>query len=176
MKNVCKLIGALAVLVGVVSYGKAVCAPTDIFCYQTGSTPTQVLKADSSGALTGSAVTLTGNQTTAGKTIFTPSSQVTVSTQVPINPTATYMQVISTGGTVVFGLTSSYPAIATATAASGQYLVLSSTSSSSIISISTGNATAVFGTDPFVVISSTKSAVAFIYDATLSVWREINRQ
>lgn len=111
-----------------------------------------------------------------GLTQFNVLSQVTVSTNVPVAITATYEQVESTGGTVLFGITSSYPAISTAAALSGQYILLSSTSTTSTVSIATGAATGVQGDDQFIVLSGSKSPVGFIFDSTLSLWREIGRQ
>jgi hypothetical protein len=108
--------------------------------------------------------------------VFTANSQVSVATNVPVAITATNMVIESTGGLVEFAITSAYPAITTSTALSGQYLVLSATTSTSIIQIDTGTATAVMGDDQYIVISSTKSPVSFIYNSTLSKWLEIGKQ
>ena len=114
----------------------------------------------------------TGN-TNIGTAQYAPVSQVTVSTQVPINPTATYMVVESTG--LLLPLSASV-AIATATAVPGQYLVVWDTSSVSSIYITTGSATGVIGDDAVITITSTKSAVGFIYNSTVSSWVEIGKQ
>ena len=110
------------------------------------------------------------------KTVFAPVSQITVSTTTSITPTATYMVVESTGGNVIFTITSNIPAISTATAINGQYLVLYSTTTAANLFISTGTATGIIGDDSMIVISSTKSAVAFIYNSTLLQWVEIGKQ
>ncbi len=108
--------------------------------------------------------------------VFTPASQVNVSTQVPISPTATYVQVVSTGGPVTFSATGSYPAISTSSAFSGQFLVLTSSSATNVVYISTGTNSAVVGMNSSIVISSSMSAVSFIYDGLQSVWKQIGKQ
>ncbi len=104
---------------------------------------------------------------------YAPVSQVTVSTQVPINPTGSYMTVLSTGGLLPL---SASVAIATATAVPGQYLLLYDTSSVSSIYITTSPTTGIIGDDAVITITSTKSAVGFIYNSTLSSWVEIGKQ
>ncbi len=107
---------------------------------------------------------------------FPPVSQVTVSTSVPINPTASYMQVVSTGGPVTFSALGSWPAISTASAQSGQFLTLASTTTSNVVYISTGVGSAVAGTNSSIVISSSISAVQFMYNAGTSQWQEVGKQ
>ncbi len=111
--------------------------------------------------------------TNIGTVQFAPVAQVTVSTLVPVNPTGTYMVIESTGNNLPL---SAAVAIATASAVSGQYLVLWDTSSVSSVYITTGPATAVIGDDAVITITSTKSAVGFIYNPTLSSWVEIGKQ
>ena len=109
---------------------------------------------------------------------YPAASQITVSTKVPISPTATYMHVLSTGGTVLFDVTGTWPAIATSTALSGQVLILDSVNlvTSSNVVIATGAATGVIGSDQYIVISGTKSAAEFIFNASSNVWVEVGKQ
>ena len=119
---------------------------------------------------------VTGSTNT-GVTVYPAISQVNISTQVSINPTlGTYLAIESTGAIVNFTASSLFPAISTATALNGQFLILSSTSSVSTVIIATGTSTGVIGDDQFIVISSSKSAVSFIFNSTLSQWIEIARQ
>jgi hypothetical protein len=106
-----------------------------------------------------------------------PSAFVSVSTQIPISPlTATNIVVKSTGGFVSFATGSSYPAISTSTALTGQYIVVHATSTADYVIIATGTATGVVGSDQYIVISGSKSAVGFIYDPYLASWVEIGKQ
>lgn len=188
MKRMFGFIGALALLVGLfgIVHSANTCTPTDIQCYVSGPSQntTTNFRVDASGNITAGTLTttgvtnsgnetITGNETTTGKTIYPPTSQVTVSTSVPIGITATFMMVESTGNMVPL---SASVAITTATATSGQFLLVHSTTSVSTIQITTGAATAVIGDDAVIVISSTKSAVGFIYNSTLSQWIEVGRQ
>ncbi len=111
------------------------------------------------------------------KIAFPSSYQVTVATNVSINPSATYVVVASTGGAITFGVGSSYPAISTATATDGQYLVLMATQSVNTVVISTSPLTAVVGPDATITLtSSSKGGIAFIFNALLSQWVEVSKQ
>ena len=171
----------LSVIIGFVAVGHSAttCARSDMYCYESGPTAslTTIGRLDSSGNLTvvGNE-TVAGNSTTGGITVLSPVSQITVSTKVPVGITGTYEQIQSTGGTVEFTSSSLFPAITTATAVSGQQLTLDATSQNNVVIIDTGPATAVSGSDAYIVISSTKSAVTLIYNATLAVWKEIGKQ
>lgn len=105
-------------------------------------------------------------------------SQITVATNVPVSPTATYMHVLSTGGQVTFATNSSWPAISTSTALNGQLLILDqiAVNVSSTIVIATGSATGVIGGDQYIVISGTKSAAEFIFNSSSNVWVEVGKQ
>ena len=113
--------------------------------------------------------------------VYPPTSQVNVATNVPVGITATYMVIESTGLVVnmlqVGRVPSDGPAISTATAKDGQYLILASTTSVSTVIITTGTATAVLSpSDATITISAVKPPMAFIFDATLSAWRAIGKQ
>ena len=113
--------------------------------------------------------------------VFPPTSQVTVSTLVPVGISATYMVIKSTALIVTYSqvgrVPSEGPAITTSTAKNGQYLILSSTTSVDTVVITTGIATAVYSpSDATITISAVKNPMAFIFDATLSVWRAIGKQ
>lgn len=128
------------------------------------------------GTLTIPAVTSSGTQTTSGLTVFTPTTQTNVSTTTTISPTATFLIVRSTGGAVTFPVTSAIPAIATATATNGQWLILQSTDSTNTVVITTGSATAVYGDDSTITLSATKTPVTFIFNSLQNVWWEISKQ
>lgn len=161
------------------------CQRSDLFCYETGpsgalATPSRL---DASGNLTlGGAVTatnatLSGNATTAGLTVTTPVN-VTVSTFTSIVPTSSYLLLL-TSSTLNITLTSDVnqgPALATATATNGQWVTLGSTTSATTVAIATGTASAVIGDDVNIVITSTKSAVSFIFNGTLKQWFEVGKQ
>lgn len=186
MKNIWKFIGSLVLLMSAVRLSQAACGPTDMWCYQSGSyvSPTQVGKLDASGNLTinGNLTTTgTGSNTSSGKTVYVPTSQVNISTLVPVAITATNMVIKSTAGIVTFyqvgRLPSEGPAISTATATSGQYLILHSTTSVDTVVITTGTATGVLsGSDATITISAAKPAISLIYDSTLSAWIVIGKQ
>ncbi len=116
------------------------------------------------------------NETLSGYQAYSSVSQVTVSTQVPISPTGSFMLILSTGGPVTFGVGSSYPAISTATAVDGQFLTIGSTSTGNNVFISTSPLTAVSGDDTSIVFTSTRSFVTFIYSNALKQWMEIGKQ
>lgn len=113
--------------------------------------------------------------------VFPPTSQVNIATSVPVAITATNMVLKSTAGIVTYyqvgRIPSDGPAITTSTALSGQYLILSSTTSVDTVVITTGTATAVMSSsDATITISAIKPPMAFIFDATNSVWRAIGKQ
>lgn len=115
------------------------------------------------------------------KEVYSPVSQVTVATNVPVGISATNMVIKSTAGIVTYAqigrIAADGPAITTSTALSGQYLILSSTTSLDTVVITTGTATAVLsGSDATITISSVKPPMAFIYNATLSAWMAIGKQ
>lgn len=120
---------------------------------------------------------VTGNSTIGGTSVFTPVSQINVSTQVSINPTTTFMVIASTGGAVTFGIGSAYPAISTASAVSGQYLILVATQSVNTVAIATSSLTGVVGPDSTITLTSaSKGAIAFIFDGLRSLWVEVSKQ
>lgn len=102
--------------------------------------------------------------------------QSNISTSTSISPSASYLVIESTGNQVTYATNSNIAAISTTTAFNGQYLVLTSTSATSTVVISTSASTCVTGDDSLIVITSTKSAPAFIYNGTLSQWMEVQRQ
>jgi len=200
MKRVWKFAGGIAALLGAVgiAYATQTCQRSDFLCYESGpsqnlSTPFRV---DSSGnvsvagseAVTGNQTTTgntstTGSATQLGPTIYTPVAQTGISTITTISPTGTYMQLLSTGtlGPVllqaasVFGVI--YPVISTATATNGQYVILSSTSSTSGVIISTGiwNTldTGLRGSAGRLTVDNVKRP-AFIFDSADSLWHEVH--
>lgn len=167
MKEMWKLLGMFVIVASVARVINAACASSDFWCYQSGPSTNLTTQGQLSS---GGNLTLNGGPVIIGKTVLTPTSQVTVSTQVPIAITATWMQIESTGAVVEFVAGSAYPAITTATATSGQYLVLSSTSSASSVIIETGTFSGVVGTNKYIVITSTRSAIPFLFNSTLQQW------
>ena len=137
-------------------------------------------QANVAASLTANNIVSSGTLTAVGATVYSPVSQVTVATNVPVGITATNMVIESTGGVVTFAqigrIAADGPAIATATAVSGQYLILQSTTSVSTVVITTGTATAVLGDAATYTISSAKNPVALIYNATLAAWMVISQQ
>jgi|HubBroStandDraft_2_1064218.scaffolds.fasta_scaffold02334_2 hypothetical protein len=117
-------------------------------------------------------VNLTNVLKVSGTSIYPPASQNINAVVTPISPTASFIMVISTASLTY----SANVAIATATATNGQYLLLASTSSVNNVQIATGTATGVIGDNPFIVISSTVSAIGFVYNSTISQWMEVGRQ
>jgi len=181
-----------AVIVGFYSlaYGAQTCARTDMYCYESGPTGnlSTIGRLDSSGNLSlngntvlgsGAGVSTggVGNLSYGGISVYTPQS-VTVSSCSTIVPTSTYIQVVSSGSTLLMGncATPGAPIISTATAIAGQYVILYDTSSAGAITLSSGTASGIVGTSsnaPFVL--SNTGTISFIFDAVTQMWREIAR-
>lgn len=124
----------------------------------------------------GGNLTVTGNSTVNGLTVYTPTQVTGVSTSTVLNPTSTYVQVLSSGGVVAMnggtysaGLGSC--AISTMTATNGQYLVLTSTNTTGYITISTGSTSCVSG--PTSVLSTNGKAIALIFESAESLWKQV---
>jgi len=182
MKKLLSLVSILAIG-GSLAYGAAcvvnLVPPTtsNQICSDTGSQMNFIDPVAGQVTLNNIANPASGNFTTqlkvSGTTVLPPTSQsVSASALTPISPTATYLQLVSTGA-VTFSTTL---AITTGTATSGQYLLLDSTASISNISITTGTATGVVGDNATIIFNSTYSAVGFIYNAVLSQWKEVGKQ
>lgn len=115
------------------------------------------------------------------KEVYSPVSQVTIATNVPVGISATYMVVKSTALIVIYQQVGRIPfdgpAITTSTAINGQFLILGSTTSVDTVVITTGTATAVLsGSDATITISGAKPPMSFIYDSAVSAWRAIGKQ
>ena len=119
-------------------------------------------------------VTTTGSQTLTGLQAFSPTSQLGLSTTSTISPTATYMLLTSTGGTVTLGQGAPYVAIATATAVNGQILILGSTVplSGASISLTSGTASGLDLGAATRAINYGKK-LGLIYDSLTSMWTEL---
>jgi hypothetical protein len=183
----------VAVIIGLVSVEVHACASTDIMCYVVSAV--QKFRVDRSGnltvagtsAVTGAstftgAVTNSSNVTTVGKSIQTPQLITGVSSTTTLSPTGTYVQLASTGGLVTVGQATGnagqtyYPAIATATATSGQYVLFFTTGTSGVV-ISTGaglgSNNGVEGSSAFLSTVRPK-VLEFIFDSANSMWREVH--
>ena len=183
MKNLLKLLGAAALLGVMFSLVQAAqtCQRTDFFCYESGPTGNLLTPArlDANGNLTilgnesvSGTSSVTGSNTVGGISVYTPVNQNINATSTPISATSSTMLIISTAALNY----SSSVAIATSTAINGQYFMVSSTSSANSVQITTGTSVGVIGDDAVIVISSSKSAVGFLYNSTLSQWIEVGRQ
>lgn len=200
MKRIIKLAGVLVLLAGSFKIIYAVCAPTDMFCYETGSTGNlqQIGKLDSNGNLnvngvtssTGNATTWTssmpGSLTVTGKTIYVPSAQTQLSTMTVITATSTVVIVFSTGGPITMAgfmspPSNDNPVIATATAVAGQWLVLMSSipapggagAAVASVTLSSGTASALHLGAATRLISK-NSVLTLIYDSVYSMWKEVS--
>ena len=168
---------AFAAVTVVQYFGTGTNSTTSIFKLDDSGNLT-ILGTLASAALSAANETVTGVNTVSGTSVFTPSIQSSIgnfTVNAPILPTASYIQVETTGTAVNFTATT---AISTATAVNGQFIIVGSTVSAAgtIVQITTGTATGVVGDDAVIVISSTKSAVGFIYNSALSQWSEVGRQ
>lgn len=117
------------------------------------------------------------------KIVLPPTSQVNISTFVSVASSTTFMMIESTGGATTGQVTfvndatnTKWPAISTATALSGQILVLHSTTTASSVKIETGTVTGVGGAQAFYVISSSMAPVQAIFNATLQQWWIFGKQ
>lgn len=104
-------------------------------------------------------------------TQYPAASVVGVSTTSTLSISATYERVLSTGGLVQIGAT--LPAISTATAVDGQYLILGSTSPFSDVEITTGTVACVVGSTTPLIINNVKR-IPFIFDSADSLWKEVH--
>lgn len=168
MKKLSGLIALWALVIAgfvAVAYSANTCTSSDMYCFQSG--PSQSVntigRLDSSGNLT-----VVGNGTMNGKTIFVPQSVTAVSTLTTLSPTATYLQIISSGGPVNIGLQNA--AISTTSASAGQYLIIGSTSSTSTVTITTGSVAGVLSISTNTILINNVRRPSFIYDSTNSVW------
>jgi hypothetical protein len=166
----------------------ATCASTDIMCYvvsavqrfrvttagntTVGGTLTVTGATTHTGAVTNSS-TITNGATT--KNIYSPSS-VSIATYTSISPVSTYINLLTTGTANVSLTVDAGYGKSLAAGTNGQQLIIGSTTSVTTVTLSSGVANGWVGTDLTVVISSTKSAVSFIYDSAIPAWREIGRQ
>jgi hypothetical protein len=121
----------------------------------------------------------TGSATNSGVTIYPPVATVMLSSCSTITPTATVMQILSTGTFInMSGCQQAVPApvIATATATAGQWLVLVSTtqlsvggsvivSSSTVTGLHLGSATRSI---------SANSVLTLIFDGVQHIWKEVS--
>lgn len=174
--------------VPMVAYGFS-CANTDLACYVTGpyNNLTTQSKLDSSGNLSlngiltisGSGTSANaGSQSVAGKTIYTPTGVVAITSITVISPAATFMTLVSTGGPVTCGLVTTAlgaaaPCISTATAVSGQFLILSSTQATSYVILSSGTASGLWLGAATRTIGN-GSIIQLLYNSVLSVWKEVS--
>lgn len=192
MKRFMGYVVALSILAGIYTLCNAAGLTTstsDMIDYCTGANNSNcIYRLDSVGNVT-TLGTLNANSATGtstinndiailGNTFFTPGN-IIVSTFTSINPVSTYVTLITSGTaniTLSKDASSGLPAISTSTAVSGEYIIVGSTTSATTVTISTGAANGVIGDDALIVISSTKSAVGFIYNASVSQWVEVGKQ
>ncbi len=177
MKRFLKCIGFAALLAGLwkASYAVNACTKSDFWCYQSG--PSQNI-------VTPGRLDASGNLTLLGESIWNPLVVTGVSSQSTISPSATYMQILSTGGPVLLGGpvnggggAPTYIAISTVSAVAGQLLFLYSTGTITGFQLSTGAAvginTGVVGSANFLSGTFPKM-LEFMYDAADAVWREVH--
>ena len=176
---------AVFVVIGLIGISRSAntCAPTDQACYVIGSSqnPTTVFRIDAAGnTTTNSNMTVVGTATHTGITVYTPSSVTVVSSASVVSPTATYMQVISSGtGNVTCGLSVTVPAsqaaapcISTSTAVNGQFIIVFATTTVATVTFSSATTA---GMD----LGAAGRAVQFgrslglIYDSSISEWKEL---
>lgn len=186
MKGLFRWLGVFALLVsfGMTGYSAGV---TDLLDLCTGKNNSNCpFRVDANGNVTTlGTVTVSGSGsstftgpvsqpqvTTTGVTIYTPQSTTAVSTNTTLSPTATFVNLLSTGAYVTLGL-GTIPAISTTTATNGQLLILNSTSTVSYVQISTGTTACVVG--PTATISTSNKAVSLIFDSAAGLWKQIQQ-
>lgn len=164
----------------------AACAPTDMWCYQTGSyaSPTQQGKLDASGNLTingnltqsGSGTStntgnssITGNSTVSGKTIFPSAYTASITSMTTITPASTYILACSTGGPVTVGGT--VASIATTTATNGQWIVIGSTCPTASVAF-TSSTVSGMGLGAATRTVDWSKRLTLIYDSVRGLWLE----
>ena len=190
MKKLFKL-GVIGFIVFGVPFAQAaqVCQRSDIQCYESGpsgnlATPFRIDAAGNLTTLGNETVSGTGinsnagSQSIAGRTIYVPLG-VTVSTAAPIGITATYENIISTGGNIVLAGGSGnslgvYPAISTSTAVNGQELILGTTvqTSNFAVTLTSGTAEALDLGAATRLIQYGKR-LGLIFDSTNAIWVEM---
>jgi hypothetical protein len=114
---------------------------------------------------------LVSGQGLTADTVYPPVSITGITSATTINPAgATNLSLLGAGAVTIGG---SACAISTTTAISGQYVILSDTSSVSTVSISTGTIACVFASKTPLVVNNV-TVIELLFDATQSVWREIH--
>lgn len=159
---------------------------TDLMDLCTGANNSNCpFKVDSTGLIVSSAtgtntiagsLSTTGTTTIIGKTVYTPTSVTSISSNTTISPTATYLLVLSTGNNVTCGLTALplvAPCISTATATNGQYLVIGSTSSTSSVTFADGTTSGMQLGSATRLVDNLKK-LTLIFDSFDSQWKEVS--